>query len=100
MEQETKSRPWHGLLGVAAALSLLLTVALTGDRARAAGAGAALDLSQPEAVAAAAVQVGDQVIPLGRAVGIKLFSDGVLVVGLSSLDTPEGPASPGKTSGL
>ena len=100
LEQETKSRPWHGLLGVAAALSLLLTVALTGDRARAAWAGAALDLSQPEAVAAAAVQVGDQVIPLGRAVGIKLFSDGVLVVGLSSLDTPEGPASPGKTSGL
>ena len=39
-------------------------------------------------------------IPLGRAVGIKLFSDGVLVVGLSSLDTPEGPASPGRTSGL
>ena len=50
--------------------------------------------------AAAQAELGDTVIPLGRAVGIKLFSDGVLVVGLSSLDTPEGPASPGRTSGL
>lgn len=76
-------------------------MALTGDRARAAAATAALELSRPEAVAAAAqAELGDTVIPLGRAVGIKLFSDGVLVVGLSSLDTPEGPASPGRTSGL
>ena len=104
LEQETKKRPWHGLLGPAAgaaALGLLLTMALTGDRARAAAATAALELSRPEAVAAAAqAELGDTVIPLGRAVGIKLFSDGVLVVGLSSLDTPEGPASPGRTSGL
>ena len=104
MEQETKKRPWHGLLGPAAgaaALGLLLTMALTGDRARAAAATAAVELSRPEAVAAAAqAELGDTVIPLGRAVGIKLFSDGVLVVGLSSLDTPEGPASPGRTSGL
>ena len=93
-----------GLLGPAAgaaALGLLLTMALTGDRARAAAATAALELSRPEAVTAAAqAELGDTVIPLGRAVGIKLFSDGVLVVGLSSLDTPEGPASPGRTSGL
>ena len=43
---------------------------------------------------------GKQLVPLGNAVGIKLFSDGVLVVGLSSIDTVTGPASPGKTSGL
>ena len=30
------------------------------------------------------------VIPLGRAVGIKLFSDGVLVVGLSEIPTQTG----------
>ena len=76
-------------------------MALTGDRARAAAATADLELSRPAAGAAAAqAELGDTVIPLGRAVGIKLFSDGVLVVGLSSLDTPEGPASPGRTSGL
>ena len=68
-------------------MCLLLTAALAGDRARAAEAEARLS-------------VGDQVVPLGQAVGIQLFSDGVLVVGLSALDTPEGPASPGRTSGL
>ena len=57
--------------------------------------------ARPDAVAAAAVAgAGGEVIPLGRAVGIKLFSDGVLVVGLSSIDTAEGPAAPGRTSGL
>ncbi|MBS5607873.1 MAG: hypothetical protein KHX84_26500 [Enterocloster asparagiformis] len=61
MEQETKSRPWHGLLGVAAALSLLLTVALTGDRARAAGAGAALDLvMRPELLKAVKQEFADR----------------------------------------
>ena len=40
------------------------------------------------------------VIPLGRAVGIKLFSDGVLVVGLSAVETDSGPSSPGRTCGL
>ena len=104
MKQKRKDRPWRELLGPAAgtaALCLLLSLSLTGEGAQAAAGTAAVELSRPEAVATAAVaQVGDQVIPLGRAVGIKLFSDGVLVVGLSSLDTPEGPASPGRTSGL
>ena len=104
MEQEAKIRPWHSMLGIAAGgafLGLLLTVVLSGDRAKAAAAQAAVDLARPTAVTASTqAVVGDQVIPLGRAVGIKLFSDGVLVVGLSSLDTPEGPAAPGRTSGL
>ncbi len=96
MEYEKKSRPWHSAVSAAAgaaALCLLLTLTLAGDRTQ------AVPL-QPEAVSAAAVGRGTEVIPLGRAVGIKLFSDGVLVVGLSSLETPEGPASPGRTSGL
>ena len=40
------------------------------------------------------------VIPLGKAVGIKLFSDGVLVVGLSPVETDEGACYPGRDSGL
>lgn len=40
------------------------------------------------------------VIPVGRAVGIKLFSDGVLVVGLSAIKTDEGQANPAKECGL
>lgn len=40
------------------------------------------------------------VIPMGRAVGIKLFSDGVLVVGFSEIPTDEGKAAPAKDCGL
>ena len=41
-----------------------------------------------------------KVIAMGNAVGIKLFSDGVLVVGLSDVDTGQGKCSPGKECGL
>ena len=40
------------------------------------------------------------VIPLGRAVGIKLFAQGVLVVGLSDISTEQGLASPARACGL
>jgi stage IV sporulation protein B len=40
------------------------------------------------------------VIPVGRAVGIKLYCDGVLVVGLSGVETAGGKQSPGKACGL
>ena len=40
------------------------------------------------------------VIPLGQAVGIKLFAQGVLVVGLSDITTQEGPVSPARACGL
>ncbi len=43
---------------------------------------------------------GRTVIPVGRAVGIKLFSDGVVVVGTSEVATPEGSVDPAKTCGL
>ena len=49
------------------------------------------------AMAAASVRT---VIPVGRAVGIKLFSDGVLVVGLSAIPTQAGSAAPAKECGL
>lgn len=41
-----------------------------------------------------------QVIPLGNAVGIKLFSDGVVVVGMSPIDTNQGSLQPAKEAGL
>lgn len=40
------------------------------------------------------------VYPLGKTVGIKLFSEGVLVIGLSDIKTDKGPASPAKACGL
>lgn len=54
----------------------------------------------------AAVQENSQLCPkgnvivMGKAVGIKLFSDGVLVVGLSEVETKQGACSPGKECGL
>ena len=41
-----------------------------------------------------------KVVPVGRAVGIKLFSDGVVVVGTSEVTTPEGQVNPAKACGL
>lgn len=39
-------------------------------------------------------------IPVGRAVGIKLFSDGVVVVGTSEIATDQGNVNPAKACGL
>lgn len=41
-----------------------------------------------------------KLIPVGRAVGIKLFSDGVLVVGFSQVPAAGGSVIPAKTCGL
>lgn len=40
------------------------------------------------------------VYPMGKTVGIKLFSDGVLVIGLSEINTDDGNTSPAKACGL
>ena len=39
-------------------------------------------------------------VPVGHTVGIKLFSDGVLVVGLSPVETEGGASYPGRDCGL
>ncbi|MEG1857819.1 MAG: PDZ domain-containing protein, partial [Pseudoflavonifractor sp.] len=52
------------------------------------------------AVSAAMPSVSRTVIPMGRAVGIKLFSDGVLVVGLSEIASGAGTQAPAKDCGL
>ena len=46
------------------------------------------------------LEPGTKLIPVGKAVGIKLFSDGVLVVGLSGVETQDGQQSPGRACGL
>jgi stage IV sporulation protein B len=40
------------------------------------------------------------VYPMGKTVGIKLFSEGVLVIGMSDIKTDSGNSSPAKTCGL
>ena len=96
MQEKSKQTPGHRRLcgGVwTAAVCLLLVLTLSGDRALAAPAWDA-------AACAGSVEIGDTVIPLGRAVGIKLFSDGVVVTGLSDVESSGGTVSPGRTGGL
>ena len=102
MEQETKQKPWTGIAAGVLVLCLILSLALSdgGARAASAGGGAGAPRSGGGAQPVSGAQVGDKVVPLGRAVGIKLFSDGVLVVGLSAVETDSGPSSPGRTCGL
>ena len=40
-----------------------------------------------------------QLVPVGHTVGIKLFSEGVLVVGLSEIDSCDGACAPAKECG-
>lgn len=103
MEQETKKRHWSAVAGIGTAvLALVLALLLAQDGSRAASAGAVLELprSQTSAQSGQSLEVGRKVVPLGRAVGIKLFSDGVLVVGLSELETQAGAMNPGRSCGL
>ena len=104
MEQEPKQKSGCSVgllwLGAVSAFLFLLIGAmyLRGREEQAVPAMLALP-SQNLQAGSSCVQ-GRSVIPLGRAVGIKLFSDGVLVVGLSPVETDEGACYPGRDSGL
>lgn len=78
MKEEQKVRPW-----VAAALAAALIFT-------------SLALTQP----ARAAESARTVIPIGRAVGIKLFSDGVMVVGFSEVTSAQGRSAPARDCGL
>ena len=101
MEKKQRSGPGVLLLAGGAALCLAVVLCLRGTQARAAAAMAPAALETP---CAAAPSVGSaavrSVIPMGKAVGVKLFCDGVLVVGLSQVETQSGPHSPGRDCGL
>lgn len=95
MREEEQAQPWTLAVLLALrgfALSLAAVIFLLGLGSRAAAA---------ESVPAAAVPGGQKmVVPMGRAVGIKLFSDGVLVVGLTEVPGEGGAAAPAKACGL
>ena len=63
------------------------------------GQGGAPALAAEETVMGAAERPR-MVVPMGRAVGIKLFSDGVMVVGFSQIPAAEGNVVPARTCGL
>ncbi len=101
MKEEQKVWPWAlGLVLVrAAVLSAVLGAAffLLRTPARAAGPEAVPAWGPARAAEQTAVR---QVIPMGRAVGIKLFSDGVMVVGFSEVATESGSSVPARDCGL
>ena len=81
MKEEQNARPWAACaLRMLAVCGMLLM---------------ALAVLQPPARAA-----GHTVVPVGRAVGIKLFSDGVMVVGFSEVSTEAGASVPARDCGL
>ena len=90
MNEEGKASPWGLALGL---LRVLLTAAVLwclvlGTQSRAL-----------EAVPAAGTGT-KKLVPLGSTVGIKLFSQGVMVVGLSPVVTEDGDLSPARDCGL
>ena len=95
-----KGKKWAAwLLVLAVSLLSAACPAGKGTSAVAVMAGASLGTERPAIESTPPVPSG-MVIPMGTAVGIKLFSDGVLVVGLSGVETDNGNVSPGKQSGL
>ena len=91
MKKNKKGRAWSAAARVMLAAAVAASCALA-QPARAVGPGSA--------AAAEPSQAGRTVIPLGRTVGIKLFSDGVMVVGFSEVDTPGGRSAPARDCGL
>lgn len=81
--QDTKRHPWEALRVLLLLLAAVLLVPALTPSAGAAG--------DPET---------RYVIPMGQAVGIKLFSEGVLVVGFTDVATDQGPSNPARDGGL
>ena len=91
MRETEKRRPGRRALlrGALAAVMLLGPLGQGAPLARAA-----------EVSAVAGAEGPRMVIPIGRAVGIKLFSDGVMVVGFSQIPAAGGNVIPAKSCGL
>jgi stage IV sporulation protein B len=101
MEQERKKKTGTALL--ACVLAVVLICGLAAGRAGAVETAGVAILETPRKAASSAGQtsaVGAMVVPMGKAVGVKLFSDGVLVVGLASVETEDGACYPGRDCGL
>ena len=96
MQKITKKRRWNTAFGTGFMI-VCLSILLCG------GGGEQVYATESQSIpclSAGREMSGRMVIPVGRAVGIKLFSDGVLVVGMSELETGQGTMNPGRSCGL
>ncbi len=79
-------------------LALTLIVLPVSDQTAAAGGTVAIPVDGASQTSRTLPKPGDQLIPLGRTTGIKLFSKGTMVVGFSDLDSTG--TCPAKAAGL
>ena len=108
MKEEQKVRPWalealsavRALAACALVLGVVCAAQAPARAAQTAMGGAVLDLTRARQAERTAGSAGHTVVPLGRAVGIKLFSDGVMVVGFSEVATAAGASAPARDCGL
>ncbi len=96
-----EQKPQRMVAALLGAVMLLASVTFTMPRRpvteQAVSAGAWVETAR---AAAGEPTTGRCVVPVGRAVGIKLFSDGVLVVGLSDVQGAQQASSPARDMGL
>lgn len=85
------------LLGAAALLGASLPQAAAAEEET---AGLFSALRRGEAKTQSLGTLPETLVPIGKTVGIKLFSDGVLVVGLSPVTTAAGSCDPARSCGL
>ena len=94
MEEKKGHTAWDALLAarlVPVVLALIMVLWGLAPRASAAQAAAVFGAEKTEK---------HMVVPVGRAVGIKLFSDGVMVVGFSQIPAEGGSVAPARSCGL
>ncbi|MCD8342016.1 MAG: SpoIVB peptidase [Clostridiales bacterium] len=89
MRKKHEKKRWNGVAAALAGAALLIGI----------GAGVMVGPNR-SAVSCAAPSSRHYLVPVGRTVGIKLFSHGVLVVGFSEVEGEAGPVSPAQDCGL
>lgn len=99
-----EQKPQRGVAALLSAAMLLASVTFTmprrPNREPAVSTGAWTQTAQPAGRETSGQPAERCVIPVGRTVGIKLFSDGVLVVGLSDVQGAQKTRSPARAMGL
>lgn len=99
-----EQKPQRGVAALLGAAMLLVSVTFTmprrPEREQAVSTGVWTETARPAGVEQSGTAAERCVIPIGRTVGIKLFSDGVLVVGLSDVRGTQQTRSPARAMGL
>lgn len=88
---KNRRRKWRWMAAILSAALLITGVS---------GWNVSAEPQRPETVACSASFTEKRLVPVGRTVGLKLFSHGVMIVGLDEVPTDSGVISPAKECGL